>query len=100
MVKHIIIWNLKKEFSESEKNEIKKNMKESLEALMGNIPGLLEIKVYTEPLETSNCEVLLDTTFTDYDALKGYAVHPMHVEAANTKVRPYTESRVCVDYEV
>lgn len=100
MVKHVIIWNLKKELSDSQKAKIKSEMKESLEALMGNIPGLLDIKVYTEALETSNGEVLLDTIFADFDALKGYAVHPMHVEAANTKVRPYTESRVCMDYEI
>ena len=32
--------------------------------------------------------------------IKGYAVNPKHVEVADTKVRPYTSSRVCMDYEV
>jgi hypothetical protein len=36
----------------------------------------------------------------DADSLKAYAVHPSHVEVADTKVRPYTASRVCMDYEV
>ncbi|MBR4581691.1 MAG: Dabb family protein, partial [Lachnospiraceae bacterium] len=31
--------------------------------------------------------------------LKGYAVHPDHVAVADGKVRPYTKSRVCMDYE-
>lgn len=100
MVKHVIIWNLKEEFSPDEKARIKAEMKESLEALMGKIPGLLDIKVYTDPLASSNGEVLLDTTFTDEEALKGYAVHPIHVEAANTKVRPFTASRSCMDFEI
>ena len=36
MVKHVILWTLKDEFSESEKETIKKDMKEALEGLMGN----------------------------------------------------------------
>jgi hypothetical protein len=43
---------------------------------------------------------MLDSTFTDEEALKGYAVHPAHVEVAENKVRPFTSSRVCMDYEV
>ena len=42
---------------------------------------------------------MLDSTFVDEAALKGYAVHPAHVEVANTKVRPYTASRNCMDFE-
>ncbi len=43
---------------------------------------------------------MMDSTFEDADSLKAYAVHPSHVEVADTKVRPYTASRVCMDYEV
>jgi hypothetical protein len=43
---------------------------------------------------------MLDSTLEDEAALKGYAVHPAHVEVADTKVRPFTASRVCMDYEV
>ena len=32
--------------------------------------------------------------------LKGYAVHPAHVAVANAKVRPFTQTRLCLDYEV
>ncbi|MBR5809314.1 MAG: Dabb family protein, partial [Clostridia bacterium] len=32
------------------------------------------------------------------EALKGYAVHPAHVEVADTKVRPFTASRSCIDF--
>ena len=35
-----------------------------------------------------------------FEALKGYAVHPAHVAVADGKVRPYTKTRVCMDYEV
>ncbi len=101
MVKHVIIWTLKDGYSFEEKEKIKAEMKESLEALNGVIPGLLELKLYTNPLPSSkNAEILLDTTFENEDALKNYAVHPQHVEAANTRVRPFVEGRSCMDYEI
>ena len=99
MVKHVILWNLKDEFDATEKESIKKGIKEGLEALKGKIPGLLEIKVNICPLASSNCDVMLDSSFEDEASLKGYAVHPEHVAVADGKVRPYTKSRVCMDYE-
>ncbi len=100
MVKHVILWQLKDEFSEEEKVSIRAGIKEGLEGLAGQIPGLIEIKVQTEMLPSSNVDVMLDSTFVDEAALKGYAVHPAHVEVADTKVRPYTKTRACIDYEV
>lgn len=101
MVKHVILWTLKEEFSESEKAEIKAGIKEGLEGLKGQIPGLTEIKVYTEGLPSSkNAEVMLDSTFEDVESLKGYAVHPAHVAVADGKVRPYTATRSCLDFEI
>ena len=98
MVKHIILWQLKDELSAEEKKVIKTEMKEALEGLVGQVPGLLEVKVQIEGLASSNAEVMLDTTLTDEAALKGYAVHPAHVAVADGKVRPYTQTRSCLDF--
>ena len=98
MVKHVILWNLKDELSEAEKIEVKKGIKEGLEGLAGKIPGLVSIKVNIDYLASSNAEVMLDSTFVDEASLKGYAVHPEHVAVADSAVRPYTKSRVCMDY--
>lgn len=100
MVRHVILWQLKDELSETEKAEIKAGIKSGLEGLKGQVPGLEEIKVYTDALASSNADVMLDSYLADENALKGYAVHPAHVEVANTKVRPYTKSRTCLDFEV
>ena len=100
MVKHIILWQLKDELSAEEKGNVKKGIKEGLEGLAGKIPGLVEIKVQTEGLASFNAEVMLDSTFEDEAALKGYAVHPEHVAVADGKVRPYTKTRMCLDFEV
>ncbi len=98
MVKHVILWTLKDEFSEDEKAKIISEMKEALEGLKGKIPGLIDIKVNTNKLPTSNADVMLDSTFTDENALKGYSVHPEHVAVADGKVRPFTKARACLDY--
>ena len=100
MVKHIILWKLKDELTKEEKEQVKAGIKEGLEGLAGQIPGLLDIKVRTECLESSNVDVMLDTTFEDEASLKGYSVHLKHVAVADGKVRPYTAVRSCMDYEV
>ncbi len=100
MVKHIILWQLKDEFTAEEKIEIKAGIKEGLESLKGKIPGLVDIRVQTESLASSTAEVMLDSTFEDEAALKGYSVHPEHVKVADGKVRPYTKTRSCLDFEI
>ena len=97
MVKHIILWKLKDEYNNG---DIKNGIKNGLEGLKGKIPGLLEIKVQTDRLESSNADVMLYSVFEDEKALKGYSVNPLHVEVANSKVRPFTETRLCMDFYV
>jgi hypothetical protein len=101
MVKHIILWKLKEEYTEEQKAEIRQGIKAGLEGLAGVIPGLVSITVNADGrLASSNADVMLDSTFTDEAALKGYAVHPARQEVANTKVRPFTETRLCLDFEL
>lgn len=99
MVKHVILWKLK-DMSEAEAATVKADIKTHLEALAGKIPGLLEIKVYTDKLDSSNVDVMLDSSFESEAALKGYAIHPDHVAAADTYVRPFTATRACLDFTV
>ena len=96
MVKHIILWKLKNEHNNT---EVKQGIKNSLEGLIGRIPGLVEIKVQTESLASSNADVMLYSVFESEEALKGYATHPDHVFVADTFVRPFTETRLCLDFE-
>ena len=100
MVKHVILWTLKDELSADEKQQVKAGIKSGLEGLQGKIPGMTEIHVYTNGLETSNADLMLDSTFETFEALKGYAVHPDHVAVADGAVRPYTKIRSCLDFEI
>ena len=59
MVKHIILWTLKDEYTEAQKTEIRAGIKEGLEGLKGQIPGMLDISVRTDYLPTSTVDVCL-----------------------------------------
>ena len=98
MVKHVILWKLKDEVVD--KPAVRCGIKEGLEGLKGKIPGLVDVTVRIGGLGSSNADAMLDTTFESEAALKGYAVHPAHVTVANAKVRPFTQTRLCLDYEV
>ena len=100
MVRHVIVWALKDEYSDGEKAEIKAGIKDGLEGLLGRIPGLVEIKVYTDGLASSSGDCMLDSLFESEEALKDYSSNPLHVEVASTKVRPYVKVRSSFDYLV
>lgn len=99
MVKHVILWQLKDELSAEQKEIVKGEIKKGLEALAGKIPGLIDIKVNINGLSTSNADLMLDSSFENFEALQGYAIHPEHVAVADGVVRPNTKTRVCLDFE-
>ena len=95
MLRHVIIWKLKDGLADLA--SVKAGIKEGLEGLVGQVPGLLRVKVYVEGADPSM--VMLDSYLASAEALKGYATHPAHVAVANAKVRPYTQARHCLDFE-
>lgn len=100
MVKHVILWQLKDELNGDEKQTVKEGIKAGLEGLAGKIPGMIDIKVVINGLDTSTADVMLDSSFESAEDLKNYSVHPEHVAVADGKVRPYTKVRSCLDFEV
>jgi len=101
MVKHIILWKLRSELSADQKREAALAIKAGLEGLQGQVPGLKEIHVQIDGvLASSNADIMLDSTLESPEALKGYAVHPAHVAVATGIVRPNTELRTCLDFEI
>lgn len=57
MVRHVIMWNMKDGLSPDESRKAKTDIRDALEALKGVVPGLLEVNVVTDPLETSNADL-------------------------------------------
>lgn len=69
MTHHIILWKLKDEFTEAQKTEIKKNIKNGLD-------GLIKADViYEKRLSSSNCDFMLDMYFRDAGALENFSVN-------------------------
>jgi hypothetical protein len=100
MVKHIILWKLRSDLSAEEKQAKALAIKQGLEGLQGKVPGLVDIHVQIDGrLDSSNADIMLDSTLESEAALKGYAVHPAHVAVADGVVRPNTELRTCLDFE-
>lgn len=99
MIRHIILWKLRDELTAQEKQSAAEAAKKELESLAGKIDGLLKINVHINGLESSNADMMLESELADEAALQAYQVHPAHVHAADTYVRPYTQVRMCMDFK-
>lgn len=99
MVRHVIIWSLKSDMTPDEKNSAMAKIKEGLEGLIDKIDGLVEISVSTNPLPSSNGDLMLDSLFVDEEALAGYQQNPDHLSVAQF-VRSVAETRKCFDYVI
>ncbi len=100
MVKHIVAWRLKEKAQGNSKEENARLIKEKLENLVGQIPGLLKLEVginFTQ--DECASDVVLYSEFESKEALEAYQVHPVHKEAARFVLECRTERRVA-DYEV
>ncbi|WFR56169.1 Dabb family protein [Anaerocolumna sp. AGMB13025] len=99
MVKHIVMWKHGDNFTQEEKMEHAKIIKESLEALKDKVPGVISATVITEPLPSGSgdADLILDSSFESVEALNNYQIHPEHVKAA-TFVRSVVKDRKCIDY--
>ncbi len=98
MVHHIVMWKFKPEITEEQKPALKKAMAENLTALVGKVPGLLSLDFVDNPLTSSTHDIALVSTLESAEDIGVYAVHPAHMAAADTYVRPYVTERACLDY--
>jgi stress responsive alpha/beta barrel protein len=99
MIKHVVMWRVRGTSVEERRDQAEK-IRTALESLRGNIPGMssLEVGIGTGGDEQFG-DVVLISTHDDWAALKGYQVHPAHVEAARVIAAARIERRV-LDFEV
>lgn len=99
MVKHIVMWRLKQEAHGNSAEHNARFIKEKLEALSGEIPGLLSIEVGLDFSRTdSSADVVLLSEFTDKAALEAYQCHPEH-QALIPFIGGASSERRVVDYD-
>ncbi len=73
MVTHVVMWNLKDTETQQEAGQ---EMKHKLEALVGQVPGLLEARVH---LGFAGYDVCLVSRLESREALEVYQNHPAHL---------------------
>ena len=94
MVKHIVMYTLKEGV---EKSAAVEKIAGLLEPLVGQIPGLQWMEI-NETFQ-GGMDYVLYSEFESQQALKDYAVHPLHLEAKDHFFH-LIDSRVAGDYEV
>ncbi len=98
MVKHIVMWRLKEEAHGNDKVTNARLIKEKLEALNGQISGLIRLEVGIDFLGEGNLDVVLCSELEDRKALDTYQNHPLH-QALLPFVKDAVTERKAVDYE-
>jgi heme-degrading monooxygenase HmoA len=98
MVRHIVAWNYAEGFTMEENRKNAEAMKKELENLKNLIDGIVSIEVLTNPIDTSDSDLLLDSVFESEEALKAYTIHPEHVRVGTNFVKPVTRNRKCIDF--
>ncbi|MDD4113740.1 MAG: Dabb family protein [Herbinix sp.] len=98
MVRHIVAWDFREEFSDEESKVYGEEIKRELENLKNLIDGIVSINVLTNAMFSSDADIMLDSVFVDEDAYKVYQTHPEHVRVGTYVVRPKTCNRKCFDY--
>ncbi len=99
MIKHIVQWNHRENFSEAEKKINAGKIKNELESLKDKIDGVVSINVIINPLATSDRDIILDSEFETEEALQQYQIHPEHVRVSSF-VKECVQDRICVDYQL
>lgn len=98
MIRHIVTWDFREEFTDDESRVYGEEIKKELENLKNLIDGIVSIEVLTDAMFSSDADILLDTVFVDEDAYKAYQTHPEHERVGTYVVRPKTCNRKCFDY--
>lgn len=99
MVKHIVLFKLKKEADSECKQAAMHAFKTAIEALPEKIPVIRKIEVGFNINLNEVWDIALYSEFDSLEDVKYYASHPDHV-AAGALLAEVKESRACVDYEL
>ena len=100
MIKHIVFWRLKDSAHGNNKATNARLIQAKIEALRGQIPGLLHIELGINVVMTdSSSDIVLYSEFTSLETLKGYQVHPLHQAIVPFVAEAQLERRV-VDFEL
>ncbi len=99
MVKHVILWRLRTDHDEAEVRAKVDFCAAAFGRLPSIIPGLVSMKLYTDPMTSSTCDLMLDAVFEDEASYIAYKSNQDHLAVASV-IRPLVSERVCMDCEI
>lgn len=99
MITHVVQWKIKDKALGMDTDAILQKLKSDLEALPAGIEEILSLTVGINEVESDAAsDVVLLSTFADWEALKRYQVHPDHQRVVSFVKQVVSERRV-VDFE-
>ena len=99
MLHHIVMWKIKDLGAEGGKAANIAQAKALLDACANLVPGIERFEVAAaQPGLEGTCDLVLNSSFTDRDALAAYQTHPSHV-ALKPFMRKVVLERQCMDPE-
>ena len=96
MVHHIVMWQLRPEAEGRTKTENAQIIKDSLEGLIGQIPGLCSLRAGINEND-GEYDLVLVTQFPSMADLQTYDAHPAH-QQIKSYIQKAAQSRICVDF--
>jgi hypothetical protein len=98
MIRHIVLFKIKKYSSESERNEAIQNVLATFRSLIGQIPQIRQFRVEPDCVHgPSSFDVIIDSTFDNQEDLKDYQTHPAHLDAVELN-KQWSETKISGDF--
>ncbi len=98
MLKHIVFFTLKSEYTDAQKQQAIKEIVEILKKLPSEIPQILYYEVIANEAERQGgSDIGLISGFENFDDLNIYRNHPKHIEAVK-RIKQHTEKSTYIDY--
>jgi hypothetical protein len=96
MIRHVVLFT----WSETADADRRARSVEALRGLRETVGGMTSLTVADDAgLTEGNADTVLIADFSDVDAFRAYARHPVHVAVLDEHVRPFLAARRAVQYE-
>lgn len=99
MIKHIVLFQLKKDLDPAVRKEIMYDFKNKIEQLPESIDIINSIYVGFNINPNEAWDICLESEFDTLDNVCTYSTDPRHVAVAKI-LKPYLTGRSCVDFEI
>lgn len=101
MVQHIVMWKLDENLTDAAKDKYAQLITDTINELSEKVPEIKNVKINRNGLKSdhTNYELIMHAEFDSYDDLRAYQRNPEYQKAVGI-VRPRTEKRAAIDFEI